>query len=290
MDTISILALAVIIVSILTAVSKRISLTLALIVANFLVFFLQVFTFGFAIELDLGFRPQYLQSGERLYTVLTSIFVHASAMHLLGNMIFLLFIGWPLEERLGKSRPLLIFLVAGAMGAMFEGMVRLGEPTLILGASGAIAGLVGALFILYPKERLTLPLFIIILPNIPVWVAAMAFFLVQLIIALGIWGGGIAVVAHLAGFVAGMALGWNLPKRTKVVRSGGYDLNSLKPLATTPELQEMLQHIENESQEDVRRAWLEHFASKAKCPICGSSFTLKRDSLKSECGYEVRLR
>ncbi|MCU0861435.1 MAG: rhomboid family intramembrane serine protease [Methanomassiliicoccales archaeon] len=290
MDSISMLAIAVMLASLALGALRRVSLTLALIVANFLVFFLEIFGPGYVIESQLGFRPEYLQTGDDLYTLFTSMFVHASAMHLLANMLFLLFFGWPLEERIGKARMLVVYLAAGILGAVFEGMVRWGEYTVIIGASGAIAGLVGALFILYPREKLTLPLFIIILPNVPVWAAALVFFGVQLFLALGVAGTGVAVTAHLAGFVVGMAVGWNLPRASKRSQVSRLDAQGLRELATTPELKESLAKIEGETHEDVRRAWLEHFASRARCPRCGSSLTLKGDSLSSECGYEVRLR
>jgi len=290
MDIYSMAAIIIMVATLAMGSLKRFSLTLVLIIGNLLVFFLEVFGPAFTIESELGFRPIYLQTGQDLYTLFTSMFVHASAMHLLANMLFLFFFGWPLEERVGKVKFFVVYLAAGIIGGLFEGMVLWGESTIIIGASGAISGLVGALFILYPREKLTLPLFIIILPNIPVWAATLAFFAVQMLFVLGIGGEGVAVTAHLAGFVVGMAIGINLPKFSRQQRIAKVNAEGLRPLANTPELRSVLEKIEGETQADVKKAWLEHFAARAKCPECGSAFVLKGDSLRSECGYEVRLK
>jgi membrane associated rhomboid family serine protease len=242
------------------------------------------------MKAELGFRPIYLQTGQDLYTIFTSMYVHADIYHIFANMLFLFLFGWPLEERIGKNKVFVIYIAAGILGLILQSMVMWGSATLIIGASGAIAGLVGALFILYPRDKLTLPLFFIVLPNVPVWIATLAFFASQLPIVLGVGSSGVAYAAHLGGFLAGMALGSLLGKAQKAKRSIKYKDEGLEPLATTPELKSALEKIRGERQEDIRKAWLEYFAARAKCPKCGSSFHYKGDKLVSDCGYEVKLR
>jgi membrane associated rhomboid family serine protease len=290
MDTFSIVAIMVMVVTLALGMLKRFSLTLMLLIGNLVVFLIEVLGPGITVEIELGFRPVYLQTGQDLYTIFTSMFVHASIYHIFANMLFLFLFGWPLEERIGKYKVLIIYLAAGVIGLMLQSAIMWGSYAIIIGASGAISGLVGALFILYPREKLTLPLFIIILPNVPVWAATLAFFASQLPFVLGAGASGVAYAAHLGGFLSGMALGLLLGKAQRAKKAIKYKDEGLEPLATTPELKNALEKIKGEPQEDIRKAWLEYFAVRAKCPKCGSNFLYKGDKLVSDCGYEVKLR
>jgi membrane associated rhomboid family serine protease len=290
MDVYSIAAISVMVATLaLGMLVKRFSITLMLLIGNLLVFFMEVLG-GSIIKVELGFRPVYLQTGQDLYTIFTSMFVHADIYHIFANMLFLFLFGWPLEERIGKNKVFVVYIAAGLVGMLLQSMVMWGSTTIIIGASGAIAGLVGALFILYPRDKLTLPLFFIVLPNVPVWMATLAFFVAQLPIVLGVGASGVAYAAHLGGFLTGMALGTLLGKAQKVQRQVEYKDEGLEPLATTPELRAALEKIRGERQPDIRKAWLEYFAARAKCPRCGTSFHYKGDKLVSDCGYEVKLR
>jgi membrane associated rhomboid family serine protease len=290
MDAFSIAAIMVMVVTLALGMLKRLSLTLMLLIGNLVVFLIEILGPGVTVEIELGFRPVYLQTGQDLYTIFTSMFVHASIYHIFANMLFLFLFGWPLEERIGKYKVLIIYLAAGVLGLMLQSSIMWGSYAIIIGASGAISGLVGALFILYPREKLTLPLFIIILPNVPVWAATLAFFASQLPFVLGAGASGVAYAAHLGGFLTGMALGLLLGKAQRAKKAIKPKDEGLEPLATTPELKNALEKIKGEPQEDIRKAWLEYFAARAKCPRCGSNFLYKGDKLVSDCGYEVRLR
>jgi membrane associated rhomboid family serine protease len=269
---------------------KRFSLTLMLLIGNLVVFMIEVLGPSSTIINELGFRPIYLQTFENLYTIFTSMFVHLGIYHIFANMLFLFLFGYPLEERIGKYKVLIIYLAAGVIGLMLQAAVTWGSYALVIGASGAISGLVGALFILYPRDKLTLPLFFIILPNVPVWAAALAFFASQLPYVLGAGASGVAYAAHLGGFLSGMALGLLLGRVQAAPRAVKFKDEGLEPLANTPELKNALEKIKGEKHEDIRKAWLEYFAGRAVCPKCGSHFLLKGEKLVSECGYEVKLR
>jgi membrane associated rhomboid family serine protease len=291
MDAFSLVAIVIMVATLaLGMLLKRFSLTLLLLIGNLLVFFMEILGPGSIMEVELGFRPIYLQTGQDLYTIFTSMFIHAGIYHIFANMLFLFLFGWPLEERIGKYKVFIIYLAAGVLGLILQSMVMWGSATIIIGASGAISGLVGALFILYPRDKLTLPLFFIVLPNVPVWAAAMAFFASQLPIVLGLGASGVAYAAHLGGFLTGMALGTLLGRSQRAKKAVKFKDEGLEALATTPELKNALEKIKGERQEDVRKAWLEYFAAKAKCPKCGSSFHYKGEKLVSDCGYEVKLR
>lgn len=148
-----------------------------------------------------------------LVTLFTSMFLHGGWIHLLGNMLYLYVFGDNVEDRLGHRGYLLFYLLAGAGAALSEVWFRPASSVPLIGASGAIAGVLGAYFLLYPRARvLTLiPLFIFF----PV-VEVSAFFF------LGLWflmqfvqaslssgadaAGGIAWWAHAGGFVIGIVL------------------------------------------------------------------------------------
>ena len=150
--------------------------------------------------------------------VLTAMFLHAGWLHLLGNMLFLWIFGDNVEDRLGHLRYLGFYLLCGAVATVVFVVPAWNSPVSLVGASGAIAGVLGAYFVLFPHSRIT-----VIVP--PLWFLP---FRMRAFLVLGVWfvfqllevrveemaGGGVAYLAHVAGFVAGMALIWTLGVRT----------------------------------------------------------------------------
>ena len=159
-------------------------------------------------------------------SVLTSMFLHAGWLHFLGNMLYLWIFGDNVEDRLGHWRFVGFYLFCGAVAAVAHTMMNPASTLPTLGASGAIAGVMGAYFVLYPHSRIIalLPLFvfwqIIEVPAIfflGLWFV-MQFFSGVGSIALATRGGsgGVAFWAHVAGFVAGVASVFVLRKRRTV--------------------------------------------------------------------------
>jgi membrane associated rhomboid family serine protease len=147
-------------------------------------------------------------------TLLTSIFMHGSIMHLVGNMLFLWIFGDNVEDRLGHVRYLLFYLVCGLAASLAHVAVTvaLGASRTVpcLGASGAISGVLGGYILLFPHRRVVVLLFRI-LTAVPAWVAIGIWFAFQLIASIGMFGGeleggGVAYGAHIGGFIAGLAL------------------------------------------------------------------------------------
>ena len=148
-----------------------------------------------------------------LYPLLTSMFLHGGWMHFIGNMLYLYIFGDNVEDRLGHLGYLFFYILAGMGATLTEVYFQQHSPVPIIGASGAIAGVLGAYFLLYPKAKILtlIPLFVFF----PV-VEISAFFF------LGFWfimqfinasvsagadvGGGVAWWAHAGGFVAGAVL------------------------------------------------------------------------------------
>jgi membrane associated rhomboid family serine protease len=146
-------------------------------------------------------------------TLLTAMFLHGSWSHVIGNMWYLWIFGDNVEDRLGHGRFVAFYLICG-IAAAFGQMVLDPESTLpMIGASGAIAGVMGAYFVLYPHSRvLTLiPLIIfweiIELPAIMLlgfWFLMQLFSAGAIAVTASTGGGGVAFMAHIAGFVVGM--------------------------------------------------------------------------------------
>jgi len=143
-------------------------------------------------------------------TLLTAIFMHGSIMHLLGNMWFLWIFGDNIEDDMGHLRYLAFYLATGIIASLaFVALNSSGEASLTpcLGASGAISGVLGAYLVLHPNRRVSVILMRTMV-DVPGYVAVGIWFLFQIVSGLFDQGGGggVAYSAHVAGFVAGMAL------------------------------------------------------------------------------------
>ena len=155
----------------------------------------------------------FLHADFRASTLVTSMFLHGSWMHVIGNMWYLWIFGDNIEDRLGHGRFIVFYLLCGVAAAL--GQIAM-DPTSTLptiGASGAIAGVMGAYFVLYPQSRvLTLVpiIFYVEIIEVPAIVLLGFWFLMQLFSAGAIavtastGGGGVAFMAHVAGFVTGV--------------------------------------------------------------------------------------
>jgi len=144
-----------------------------------------------------------------LRPLITYQFLHGGWLHFLGNMWVLWIFGDNIEDRLGHVRFLLFYLVCGAFGGLFHAMIHPASPIPTIGASGAIAGVMGAYFILFPGAWITVlvPIFFVpLFVKVPAFVFLLFWVLLQLVGAYGAPGPtqGIAFWAHVAGFGAGM--------------------------------------------------------------------------------------
>jgi membrane associated rhomboid family serine protease len=143
----------------------------------------------------------------------TSMFLHGSFFHLAGNMLFLWIFGDNVEDYLGHFRYLVFYLVSGVAAALLQIILNPYSPIPTVGASGAIAGVMGAYFILYPRARVLTwfpPIFFF---HVPAWLMLGYWFLVQFfsgtVASIAVTSqttGGIAFWAHVGGFVAGVLM------------------------------------------------------------------------------------
>ena len=152
----------------------------------------------FALQQYPGPAPIYL-------TLLTSMFMHGSLMHIAGNMLYLWIFGDQVEDLLGHLRFLAFYLLCGLIADAAH--IALDPNSMIptLGASGAIAGVLGAYLVKYPTRRVNV-LVLRSVVQMPSLIVLGLWFVLQVVSQLGGAGGGVAFMAHIGGFVAGMGL------------------------------------------------------------------------------------
>jgi membrane associated rhomboid family serine protease len=201
--------------------------TIVLIAINALVFFYQV-ALGDAVE-EFVLAFALIPAAFSWVTVLTSMFLHGGFLHFGGNMLYLWIFGDNVEDRMGHGRFLTFYLLCGTAAALAQTIAIPDSLVPMVGASGAIAGVMGAYFVLYPRSRIVtlLPLFILFpIVEIPAIFFLGFWFLMQLVSGVGTLAaatsgeppGGVAFWAHAAGFVAGISgvLVFRRPERQRV--------------------------------------------------------------------------
>lgn len=160
---------------------------------------------------DYALLPARLEAGENYSALLTSIFLHGGIMHLGGNMLFLWIFGDNLEDEMGHLPFLAFYLISGIGAGLVHYASDPGSIIPTVGASGAIAGVMGGYLLLFPKARVDIFLFFIvffrILP-VPAWIMLGVWFAMQLVsgVRVDAGAGGVAYWAHAGGFVIGAVL------------------------------------------------------------------------------------
>jgi membrane associated rhomboid family serine protease len=156
--------------------------------------------------------PADIVSGHHWITVLTSMFMHAGWMHIIGNMVFLWAFGPEIEDAMGGLRYLVFYLLSGITASLVQIAITPASTVPNLGASGAIAGVMGAFLITYPADQIKTVLFLgwfVRIKFIPAVVLIGVWFLIQLFNGMGpvtntANTGGVAYAAHVGGFVFGL--------------------------------------------------------------------------------------
>lgn len=148
-------------------------------------------------------------------SVFTAMFLHGGWLHLLGNMLFLMIFGNNIEDRLGHVRFLLFYVACGYAAGYGYALFNDASTEPLIGASGAIAGVLGAYLVLYPRARVwVLVPFLIFLPlRLPAWIVLGFWFVLQAVYSSGEGvsdAGSVAYLAHVVGFLAGMLIAWPL--------------------------------------------------------------------------------
>src|SRR5271165_1711006 len=191
------------------------TVTLALIIINVYVFLYQLVLTPMATE---AFVMHYALIPDRIHlsAFVTSMFLHAGWLHIIGNMWFLWVFGSHIEDAIGSGKYLVFYLACGIAAAFTQFVLNIGSPIPTVGASGAIAGVMGAFLLLYPRARIDTLIFIVIFITrieLPAALMLIYWFVIQLFSGLSSFGRmgadqgqGVAWFAHVGGFLAGAAL------------------------------------------------------------------------------------
>ena len=226
---------------------------LAIIIANFAVFFyeitisqhvigrgitqLDIFIYHWgnipactfdALGWDQGLTARSIECRSQPHadlTVFSAMFIHGGWLHIIGNMLFLWIFGDNVEDAMGHALYAVFYLLVGTLAALTHGLVNASELTPAVGASGAIAGVMGAYIVLFPRATVSVIIpFLFFIPfPLPAFLLIGFWFLAQVFSgfsSLGVdavgAGGGVAYFAHIGGFVAGAllvnAFAWNRPR------------------------------------------------------------------------------
>jgi len=320
LSLVSIISILVMIGVIVFFYYKKWMMVYAIIFANFIVFFISLFfvnevTGVHTVIEELAFRPSYLSIDKfpQLYTLITSAFLHSTfnVFHIIFNVFMFILIAPSFEDKIGPKKFLAIYLITGVCAAMSHALIAplLQDPANpfdtgvgLIGASGAISGILGAYAVSFPKDRVYFPVMIII--RIPVLYAGLIFLFVQTAFIVGTGDSNVAYLAHIGGFISGIIVGAILIKRKdefdQPIGTRTYDLyvdqklskidfSNLRELATTTELKEILKKIEKETIPQARDMWFDHFVEKTRCPVCKNSLSYSGRKIWCEnCDYKTK--
>lgn len=313
---ISIVAVVIMIGALFLAYLKKWMMTYTLMITNFVIFIITMM-YRLTIIHELGFRPLYILPeylpNIHVFTLFSSMFLHAGFLHIFGNMLIFFFIGIAFEQRIGWKKFLAIYLISGVFAAVFHSIVTplvypgsFDATIPLVGASGAIFGIMGAFAFSYPQDKVVMPIpmFIVMIMKIRVIVAVFIFIGLETVITF-VSGGldSTAHFAHFGGLIGGMILAAFLIRNkthdkkgqtifydeTQVNLPENIDYNSLEELATTPQLKKIFEKIKNENLSEVQKIWLDHLIEKSRCPKCGSNLKDKNRKIICEnCDFKTK--
>jgi membrane associated rhomboid family serine protease len=190
---------------------SRFPIALVLIISANVIVFLIELALGDSFILRYSMKPAEIARGEHLETLFTSMFMHANLLHIFGNMLYLWVFGDELEANyLGSIRFIVFYLICGLAAGFLQIAVNPSSTEPNLGASGAIAGVLGGFLVVFPRDRILVYIF-------PFWHARITallligfWFVMQLVNGVGsitsTTQGGVAYFAHIGGFIAGLVL------------------------------------------------------------------------------------
>jgi len=236
---------------------------------------------GYDAFFELGFRSMYLESPEfGLLTLISAMFMHGGPMHLLMNMLILILLGVPFEDRIGSRAFLRIYFISGIIGSLVTGSISVwngtGLETINIGASGAVFGIMGGFALLYPRDEIPMLLGPIFMHRVPVLLATLVFIGMEtLYVGLGTED-GIGHGTHMASFIAGVFLAPYFTSKKEVETNLEIGLERLVKLSgITQKGNYELQMVKESDEPELIDAWLEKFWELQECPDCGEPVNMQ---------------
>ena len=269
----------------------------SLVFINFAIFAVWAIMYRFSPQsgiealVELGFRSMYLESPEfGLLTLISAMFMHGGPMHLLMNMLILILMGVPFEDRIGSRAFLRIYFISGIIGSLVTGSISVlnetGLETINIGASGAVFGIMGGFALLYPRDEIPMLLGPIFMHRVPVLLATLVFIGMEtLYVGLGTED-GIGHGTHMASFIAGVFLAPYFTSKKEVETNLEIGLERLVKLSgITKKGNYELQMIKDSDEPELIDAWLDKFWELQECPDCGEAVNMQ--GVCSDCGKDL---
>ena len=269
----------------------------SLVFINFAIFAVWAIMYRFSPQsgiealVELGFRSMYLESPEfGLLTLISAMFMHGGPMHLLMNMLILILMGVPFEDRIGSRAFLRIYFISGIIGSLVTGSISVlnetGLETINIGASGAVFGIMGGFALLYPRDEIPMLLGPIFMHRVPVLLATLVFIGMEtLYVGLGTED-GIGHGTHMASFIAGVFLAPYFTSKKEVETNLEIGLERLVKLSgITKKGNYELQMIKDSDEPELIDAWLDKFWELQECPDCGEPVNMQ--GVCSDCGKDL---
>ena len=269
----------------------------SLVFINFAIFAVWAIMYRFSPQsgiealVELGFRSMYLESPEfGLLTLISAMFMHGGPMHLLMNMLILILLGVPFEDRIGSRAFLRIYFISGIIGSLVTGSISVlnetGLETINIGASGAVFGIMGGFALLYPRDEIPMLLGPIFMHRVPVLLATLVFIGMEtLYVGLGTED-GIGHGTHMASFIAGVFLAPYFTSKKEVETNPEIGLERLVKLSgITQKGNYELQMIKDSDEPELVDAWLDKFWELQECPDCGEPVNMQ--GVCSDCGKDL---
>ncbi len=251
------------IVVIFTAISFKKNSVVYLSTAFTLVYFLELYLYYLSPFQLFNFIINYSAKYPPDIGILTAIYIHSiNPAHIFFNILIFFLAGYPFERRVGSFIFTLIFLVSGIVANLLYGIFLnlSGIQSYLIGASGAIFGIMGAFIIMYPEDEITMFLGPILMPRIKVKYALLAFITFEFALTLLWVNDNIAHGAHVIGVVTGAIMGYYLRgRKIQLERVPRINYKVFEELATDENLKNIYARIKEEGDKIVQRAWIERF-------------------------------
>ena len=200
----------------------------------------QVFVFAYgaipSVVFGLAELPPEIAALPAWGTLVSSMFLHGGFMHIIGNMLFLWVLGDNVEDGMGHRRYIAFYLICGVLAALTHAFMDIASEVPMIGASGAISGIIGAYLVLHPRAPIRVLVWFFLV-WLPAWVVLgfwIGFQLLSAAMATGGAGGGVAWWAHIGGFVAGAVLIIFMRRKTVPILDRNYVKVDHRILSTRP--------------------------------------------------------
>ena len=237
---------------------------------------------------SLGFKSTYLESPSiELLTLVSSMFMHAGPMHLLLNMLVLILLGVPFEDRIGSRSFLKIYVISGILGSLITGSISVwnqeGLETINLGASGAVFGIMGGFALLHPRDEIPMLLGPIFMHRVPVLLATLVFVAMETFyVGMGTED-GIGHTTHMASFVMGVFVAPYYSSNNSTLENKiNLDIDKFRKVYNiTKKGHYELEMMQTADEPELVDAWIETFWEVQECPDC--KIPLSKTGICTEC-------